>query len=240
MPILPLDHSEPFAATLGTMLYPGTDETERRKAGTYTSGYLAGPIGEYVRRGGQLSAGQLQQIIVDGGERIDDLDDRWLQGELAGHILRILFLLYHEDAQRTSWNSATAIVARIASQNRIRASRSTLYKYRDRFMTVAHLWAAWVMRGHSLGQDLPDNIDAATDFQIFLAEAETIRNWGQEFVPAYKGAKPFLPDEVWQPPEWWKPPEAATWPRPVGSVLVNKLSEKDLQLVKPAGRPRRP
>ena len=26
MPILPLDHPEPFAATLGVMLYPGTDD----------------------------------------------------------------------------------------------------------------------------------------------------------------------------------------------------------------------
>jgi hypothetical protein len=29
MPILPLDHPEPFAATLGIMLYPGSDEGAR-------------------------------------------------------------------------------------------------------------------------------------------------------------------------------------------------------------------
>jgi hypothetical protein len=32
MPVLPLDHPEPFAAVLGVMLYPGTDEDDRRKA----------------------------------------------------------------------------------------------------------------------------------------------------------------------------------------------------------------
>lgn len=32
MPILPLDHPEQFAATLGVMLYPATDETDPPKA----------------------------------------------------------------------------------------------------------------------------------------------------------------------------------------------------------------
>jgi hypothetical protein len=31
MPILPLDHSEPFVATLGVMLYPATDEADTLK-----------------------------------------------------------------------------------------------------------------------------------------------------------------------------------------------------------------
>ena len=32
MPILPLDHPEPFAATLGVMLYPGADNDDPLKA----------------------------------------------------------------------------------------------------------------------------------------------------------------------------------------------------------------
>ena len=41
MPILPLDYPEPFAATLGVMLYPGTEEADRPKARAYASQYLA-------------------------------------------------------------------------------------------------------------------------------------------------------------------------------------------------------
>ena len=32
MPILPLDQPEPFAATLGVTLYPGSDEADSTKA----------------------------------------------------------------------------------------------------------------------------------------------------------------------------------------------------------------
>jgi hypothetical protein len=39
MPVLPLKHPEPFAATLGVMLYSGTDNENRRKA-------LAGQMAE--------------------------------------------------------------------------------------------------------------------------------------------------------------------------------------------------
>ena len=32
MPILPLNHPEPFAAVLGVLLYPATDESDTLKA----------------------------------------------------------------------------------------------------------------------------------------------------------------------------------------------------------------
>jgi hypothetical protein len=37
MPILPLDYPEPFAATLGVMLYPATDEADARKARAFAA-----------------------------------------------------------------------------------------------------------------------------------------------------------------------------------------------------------
>ena len=36
MPILPFDYPEPFAATLGVMLYPEMDEDERGKARAFS------------------------------------------------------------------------------------------------------------------------------------------------------------------------------------------------------------
>jgi len=41
MPILPLDHPEPFAATLGTMLYPGVNDIDVSKARAFVAQWLA-------------------------------------------------------------------------------------------------------------------------------------------------------------------------------------------------------
>ncbi|MGC1348018.1 MAG: hypothetical protein WA863_18420 [Methyloceanibacter sp.] len=37
MPILPLDHPEPFTATLGVMLYPATDEKDPPRAHAFAA-----------------------------------------------------------------------------------------------------------------------------------------------------------------------------------------------------------
>jgi len=41
---LPVNHFEPFAATLGIMLYPGLEPEERAKADAFASQFLAKPI----------------------------------------------------------------------------------------------------------------------------------------------------------------------------------------------------
>ena len=41
MPVLPLDYTEPFAATLGLMLYPGINELDRRDARAFAAQSLA-------------------------------------------------------------------------------------------------------------------------------------------------------------------------------------------------------
>ena len=60
--ILPLDHPEPFAATLGVMLYPGTNDADKRKAKAFAAQYLAEPIRRLHEAGGTLDAG----AILDG------------------------------------------------------------------------------------------------------------------------------------------------------------------------------
>jgi hypothetical protein len=44
MPILPLDHPEPRAATLGVMLYPGEDKADQKCARAYAAQFLAEPL----------------------------------------------------------------------------------------------------------------------------------------------------------------------------------------------------
>ena len=52
MPILPLDHPEPFSATLGVMLYPATDEADTLKARAYAAQVLAKPFRRFQEEGG--------------------------------------------------------------------------------------------------------------------------------------------------------------------------------------------
>ena len=62
MPILPLEHFEPFAATLGVMLYPGRDEDDQRQAKILPSIWLTEPLQRFHEAGYQLSYDVLAQI----------------------------------------------------------------------------------------------------------------------------------------------------------------------------------
>jgi hypothetical protein len=55
MPVLPLDHPEPFVATLGVMLYPGLDDESRLNAKALASHWLGEPISKYFEAGHRLS-----------------------------------------------------------------------------------------------------------------------------------------------------------------------------------------
>ena len=64
MPILPLDRPEPFAATLGVMLYPGTNKADRAKARAFASWWLATPLERFHAAGHRLPYEELAQIGV--------------------------------------------------------------------------------------------------------------------------------------------------------------------------------
>jgi len=68
MLILPLSHPEPFAATLGVMLYPGTDDADVRKARAFAAHYLAEPVRRFIADGYKLSSETLLALFTDGGE----------------------------------------------------------------------------------------------------------------------------------------------------------------------------
>src|SRR6266851_8002485 len=82
MPVLPVDYPEPFAAVLGTMLYPNEGEAAQRRA--VAAHYLAEPIRRFEAAGGALPYNDLLRIVKDGGARLDDLDQRWWGGRLWG------------------------------------------------------------------------------------------------------------------------------------------------------------
>jgi hypothetical protein len=62
MLILPLDATEPFAATLGIMLYPGAGEVA--KARSFAANYLAGPLRDFHAAGYTLPYDRLLSIAA--------------------------------------------------------------------------------------------------------------------------------------------------------------------------------
>ena len=237
MPILPLDHPEPFAATLGVMLYPGTDEVERRKARSFQAFWLAEPIRRSTAGGYHISPEILLHLVLHAGERLDDLDERYWQGTATGELLKVAFALYNTNPALASWNNAATIVERAASRARSRGSRSALWEARSRYLSVAHLWAAWCIREGRFETRLEVGYDGYADFQSFLAESEIIRDWGQTWLPARKKSKPLLPLDVWHVGEGWQPlKREPDWPD-TGKIPVLKLTEDLLTGLKPAGRP---
>ena len=93
MPILPLDHPEPFAATLGVMLYPGEDEASQRRTRAFTAQHLAEPLRVFHDAGHSSAYRELARITSDAGVALDDLDKRRWEGSvcarrLCGHLHR--------------------------------------------------------------------------------------------------------------------------------------------------------
>jgi hypothetical protein len=110
MPILPLDHPEPFSATLGVMLYP--DEADAPKARAFAAQYLAGPIRRLHEAGGILPYDVLARILMDAGQPLTDFEERWWGGGATGEAFKAFFALANADPALASWNNAIKIVIR--------------------------------------------------------------------------------------------------------------------------------
>ena len=81
MPILPLDHPEPFTATVGVMLYPATHRTDPVKTRAFASQVLAEPIRRLHEAGLDLSYEALARIVMDSD---DGYLAQWMPGVCTG------------------------------------------------------------------------------------------------------------------------------------------------------------
>ena len=150
MPILPLDHPEPFAATLGVMLYPGTNEIDRRRARAVVPLWLAEPLRRYHQAGHRLPYDALLQIATDA-EPLKDLEERFWGGTATGELFKALWALFNTDRALASWQNAIKIAEEAAKRNKTKGSRTEQWAARTRFLSVAHLWAAWCIREGQFG-----------------------------------------------------------------------------------------
>src|SRR5207244_600445 len=110
MPILPLDHPEPFSATLGVMLYPATARAQTLKARAYAAQFLAKAVRRFQEEGGDPPFEILGPIYLDAGEPLDDLEERWCGGRAAGEVFKTLFVLANTEPLLASWKHAIQIV----------------------------------------------------------------------------------------------------------------------------------
>jgi hypothetical protein len=168
MPILPLDYPEPFAATLGVMLYPGMDEDDQRNARAFAAQWIAEPLRRFHQAGHKLSYGPLARIAMDA--QLTDLDDRWWGGTATGELFKTLWALFNTKPELTSWNNAVKIAERVAARSNAKGSRTDQWDARRRFLSVAHLWGAWCIREGRFGECPEVGYDGYHDFQFFLAE----------------------------------------------------------------------
>jgi len=242
MPILPLDHPEAPIAVMGTMLYPGTSEPDRAKARACAA-LIATRVARKLHDDGETVNEQgLLWTFTDGGLPLDDLETRWRDGTAVGQIFKAFFALYCTDPTLASWKSATKLATITAGLQGASGSRALLYKIREPLLSVAHLWAAWVIRGGRFQSKPEVGYQLDHDFQFFLNEAEGLRHWGQTWRPERSKAGPPLPPEVWHMPEGWSPPaRQAGWPIGVGRIREMFIDEDLLAraCLRGPGRPKK-
>jgi hypothetical protein len=229
MPILPLDHLEPFTATLGVMLYPD----DPVKAQAYAAQLLlAEPIPRFLEAGHSLSQHDLVRIMRDSGLHLADREKRWWGGSAVGEAFKIFLALYNSDRGLASWSNAVTIAEK--NVGRRSGSRTALYEAKSRFWEVAHLWGAWSIRNRQFVPSPTVGYDGSTDFQSFLAEAEILREWGQEWQPLRRNSESPSPPYAWRVPEGWEPPaREAGWPK-TGIIPYFTIAEELLAELKQA------
>ena len=237
MPILPLSHPEPFAAVLGVMLHPLKED--QAKAEAFASQYLAAPLKEFHRRGGELPYSDLKRIAEGAGQPLTDLEKRWYQATAAGQILNTYFALRNTDPVLATLSNAIKIVERVAGQHCKSGSRSSLHDCWSRYRSVAHLWGAWALRDLRFMEKPEVGYDYATDFQAFLLESEGLRCWGETWTHSRVKAPPPLQGDIWRVPEDWRSPRwTEGWPN-TGKIAVCQVPDEYMSELKSAGRPRK-
>jgi hypothetical protein len=243
MPILPLDHPEPFAATLGVMLYPATDPDDPPKARAFAAHWLAEPLRRFDQDGHRLSYETLLRIATDGGCPLTDFDDRCWGGVAIGEWFAMLFMLAaHDHAQNqalASWSNALRIVELIAGSGAVKGCRTKLWETKNRFLSVAHLWGALALREYRFITNPEVDYYGYDELLSFLTEAEILRDFGQQWRPRRAKSEPPLPSDVWRVPDSWNPPmRQSHWPE-TGKIRIREPPPEVLAKIRPAGRPRR-
>lgn len=231
MPILPLDNYEPFAITLGTMLYPGIDES--RNAQSFAARYLEAANQELYSSSGRLNHETPRRLTVVRRKAQRELNKRWRTGTVTGEITKCIYALSEQAPELASWKNGASIAERVAARERVSGSRSALYEARKTHRSMAHYWCAWVLREGKFS-----SVDPLSDFYRFLLEAEWFRRWGQSWRSDRSKAVPLFPDNLWELPESWLNRLGESEDRLRIKIPILHLPNDLIESFRPAGRPK--
>lgn len=234
---LPLDQKEPFAASLGVMLYP--DKAEKAEA--FAKWFVSRAIQKEIAGGNKVAYEAIRKFAVADLPCKRDVDLRLRMGLAVGTLLKVAFAIWGTDKRLVSWRNAQKIVANETGNSRWRAGVKSLEAWRLKFMVVAHLWCAFVLRGGRIVPSGVTDFDGDLEFRYFLAEAECLRAWGQSFVVPREKAVPLLPERMWRTPVDWEPPRPDfEGPGPArGIIQATELFPEQAALLNFPGRPRK-
>ena len=239
MPYLPLYSPEPLSATLGIMLYPGLSDDDSRRAKAFAAYFLGRPIEQADSEGYAVEGAFLRELVVSGGEPLLDLKDRYYWGTAVGQMFKTFFALDNTNRKFASWHRAIELAQKEAKKAGLKGSKRALLREVDRFATVAHLWGAWAIRDGEFTQKPDVGYDGLDDFYSFVAEAEALRHWSQDWSGPRSDARPPLPSDAWRAPADWLPPvRQMDWPD-TGCVPIFTMPDGLLETLKPSGRPRK-
>lgn len=246
MPILPMDHPEPFAAVLGKMLYPGLSEDEIIKANSFTALYLAEPIQQCVDAGHAISSEDLLKIAAGKRDVPEDYKKRRMIGETVGALTEVYHILHCTKPAVASWNSVYKIVEKIASkekkpgtQTSYTGTETSFKSARKQFRSVAHLWAAWRFRKGQFTSDEDVGYSFEADFYSFLEESEVMRRRMEVWESKYAGASTERDDPWRLPDDWPALKRQEGWPK-TGGIYAYTAADEWLADLRPAGRPKKP
>ena len=218
MPELKLDGLEPWADTLAIMLYPGEGEERLRRG--WTAKHWARFYADAASKGIlSLGAETLAELLTETSFHNDqngDMRERGRQGFIAGQTLLVAMATAETASKSASWNEA----AKFMGWSQL-AARTAVFEARARFGSVAHLWAAWIMRDQRFWEAPAIGYTFLTDLAVFIREAETILEWGVTFkLPRQKAAPLLELASAWRTPDEWRPPlewlpnsPREAWPR---------------------------
>lgn len=237
MPLLPLDHPMPMVAVGNVMLRPEIDADGGIVADGHTAEIFREQARPYLENGWSIQDQKMMNALAARGATIDDEEERWRDGISMGVTYMMLVALVQRRPELASWKSAMKLVANIRKDTELPASHGYLSKVKTRYLSVAHLWAARLLQNRFESVD-ESNIDGA--FDLFLLDAEKLRQIGRNFVPDRDKAGPLLDGNEWRIPDDWQP---RTWQvalAPFDILLVPVLPDDVDNILKPTGRPRNP
>ncbi len=157
---------------------------------------------------------KLREAKLSDGAR-DEWDRHWIDGMLAGDMLKALMAIASNAPHLASWSQAIKVV-----QDAVRAGGRTisdreLYRIKESHGSVCHFWAAWILRGQRIYESAGAAYSVTDDLNIFMAEAMALLQWATNFtLPKVDGtprakAEPTLnAQSCWVCPRTWEPPIA--------------------------------